>query len=205
MGRDVTCPVTVNGETRTARVLLETGEIIIQGRPRLKVAFRDMKELAAGGGILSFRGEVGQVRIDLGAKAAEWLASIRTPTPRLDKLGVKLGMTVIATGLDDDLFLAEVTARIGAPVRGRLSGRADIVFLGARSATDLGRLAAARRAIAPDGTIWVVWPKGRKEFGENHVRASALDTGLVDVKVVAFDDTMSALKLVIPLKLRGRA
>jgi len=205
MGRDVTCPVTVNGETRTARVLLETTEIIIQGRPRLKVAFRDMKGLNARGGTLSFRTDAGLVRLDLGTKAADWLASIRTPTPRLDKLGVEPGMTVIAVRIDDADFLAEVAARTGAPVRARLAGKAGIVFLGAESAAHLDVLARARTAIAPDGMIWVVWPKGRKDFGEDHVRRAALDTGLVDVKVAAFDERLSALKLVIPVKERGTA
>jgi hypothetical protein len=50
-----------------------------------------MKGLNARGGTLSFRAEAGPVRIDLGEKAADWLASIRTPTPRLRQAGCKAG------------------------------------------------------------------------------------------------------------------
>jgi hypothetical protein len=44
--------------------------------------------------------------------------------------------------------------------------------------------------------------EGRKELTEDHVRAAAKKSGLVDVKVVAFSATHSALKLVIPLARR---
>jgi hypothetical protein len=48
----------------------------------------------------------------------------------------------------------------------------------------------------------VVWPKGRKEFREDDVRAFGPKAGLVDVKVMAFSDTLSGLKMVIPVKER---
>jgi hypothetical protein len=53
-----------------------------------------------------------------------------------------------------------------------------------------------------DGSIWVVWPKGREELKENDIIAAAKDAGLVDVKVAKFSETLSALKLVIPLSRR---
>jgi hypothetical protein len=46
--------------------------------------------------------------------------------------------------------------------------------------------------------VWVVWRKGVPDLKEDHVRAAARTSGLVDVKVVAFSPTHSALKLVIP-------
>jgi hypothetical protein len=202
MGQEVTCAVTVDGDTRTARVLLESTEIIIQGRPRLKLPFREMTEPAAARGVLSFSSPAGRVRIAVGAKAADWLAAIRTPTPRLDKLRVKPGLRVAAARVEDDDFLAAVAARTGTAVRKRLAGRADIVVLGAEAPAHLVALGKARAMIAPAGMIWVLWPKGRREFGEDHVRRAALALDLVDVKVVAFDARLSALKLVIPVAKR---
>jgi hypothetical protein len=70
------------------------------------------------------------------------------------------------------------------------------------SAKDLARLATAEKTIARDGAIWVLWPKARAELKEDHVRAAALKVGLVDVKVASFSDTLSALKLVIPVARR---
>jgi hypothetical protein len=49
-----------------------------------------------------------------------------------------------------------------------------------------------------DGAVWVVWPKGRREFREDDVRAYGPRAKLVDVKVVRFSDTLSALKMMIP-------
>jgi hypothetical protein len=69
---------------------------------------------------------------------------------------------------------------------------------------DLARLPALRDALKSDGALWVVWPKGRPAFREDDVRKAALRAGLVDVKVASFSDTLSALKLVIPVARRGR-
>jgi hypothetical protein len=51
--------------------------------------------------------------------------------------------------------------------------------------------------------VWVVWPKGRKELREDDVRAAGGPAGLVDVKVMAFSDTLSGLKMVVPLARRS--
>jgi hypothetical protein len=75
------------------------------------------------------------------------------------------------------------------------------------SAADLRRkLKAFRRAIAPDGVIWVSWPKKSSgvasDVTEDVVREVALPMGLVDIKVCAVDDIWSGLKLVIRKELR---
>ncbi len=68
------------------------------------------------------------------------------------------------------------------------------------------KLPACREAIAPDGMVWVSWPKKSSgvatDVTEQVVRDTALAMGLVDIKVCAVDDTWSGLKLVIPLKHR---
>jgi hypothetical protein len=64
-----------------------------------------------------------------------------------------------------------------------------------------GKLGRLRGLMAPDGTIWVSWPKKasgvKTEVTEDVVRAEALPLGLVDVKVCAVDAVWSGLKLVI--------
>lgn len=63
------------------------------------------------------------------------------------------------------------------------------------------KLAAYRRQIAPDGVIWVSWPKKSSGVGtditEDTIREIALPLGLVDIKVCAVDETWSGLKLMI--------
>ena len=68
------------------------------------------------------------------------------------------------------------------------------------------KLESYRERIAPDGIIWVSWPKKSAgvatDITEDTIRAIALPMGLVDVKVCAVDETWSALKLVIRKQLR---
>ena len=123
--------------------------------------------------------------------------------PTIDKLGVKPGMAVGVLGLDDEkLFLGELRARTPAVTMGRAPRNADMVLLRVDAERELAKLAALEKTIARNGAIWVVWPKGRPEIKEDMVRAFALAHGLVDVKVCAFSETLSALKLVIPVARR---
>lgn len=68
------------------------------------------------------------------------------------------------------------------------------------------RLRALRRELAPDGMLWVAWPKKASGVAttmtEDVVRAVALPTGLVDTKVCAIDETWSGLRLVVRKELR---
>ena len=127
-------------------------------------------------------------------------ATLRYPKSRLDKLGVKPGIWVAVAGLDDAGFLAELRERTDRVTMDRVPKGADLVFLFMDKTSDLPKLARAREAIVSNGAVWAVWPKGRKEFREDDVRAFGLTAGLVDVKVVAFAETLSALKLVIRVR-----
>ena len=48
----------------------------------------------------------------------------------------------------------------------------------------------------------MLWPKGQKHITEDMIRAAAIAHGLVDIKVVAFSERLSGLKLVIPVARR---
>jgi hypothetical protein len=123
--------------------------------------------------------------------------------PLLDKLGVKPGTKVAALGLDDQKgFLAELRERVGEPSTTRAPRGADLVVMRVDSPRELAKLASLERTIARNGAIWVVWPKGQPHIKEDMVRGAALSSGLVDVKVCAFSDLLSALKLVIPVARR---
>jgi hypothetical protein len=123
-----------------------------------------------------------------------------SPKPLVDKLGVKEGQRVAVVGLDDPAFVGQVLER-GADVQvGRRRVGADLMVVGVEGRRDLLRLRTHREFIARDGAIWVVWPKGSPAVNENDVRDAALEAGLVDVKVVSFSPTRSALKLVFRLR-----
>ncbi|TMQ58635.1 MAG: DUF3052 family protein [Candidatus Eisenbacteria bacterium] len=121
---------------------------------------------------------------------------------RVDKLGVKGGQRVSVTGLDDAAFATELADRTDRVHVGRIVKGSGLIVLGVTTRRDLGRLEVALRSLDRDGAVWVVWPKGRRELTEDHIRAAALEAGLVDVKVMAFSTALSALKLVIPVAKR---
>lgn len=121
---------------------------------------------------------------------------------RTEKLGVKPGLRVAVMGLKDPEFVAELK-EAGAKVEARPgTGPFDMIVLRLDATSGLPLLLDAKKRIVPNGMIWVVWPKGRKEFREDDIRHFGPSAGLVDVKVMAFSDILSGLKLVIPLALR---
>jgi hypothetical protein len=73
-------------------------------------------------------------------------------------------------------------------------------------ATLEAHLTALRHQIAPEGQIWVSWPKKaakvETDITEDTIREIALPLGLVDTKVCAIDEVWSGLKLVIRKELR---
>jgi hypothetical protein len=204
MGLEAECTVRYGGKASRGQARFEEKEITFRGDFRLVIPLAEVKSAEAKGGTLAIRSGAGTAHFELGAAAEKWAGKIRSPKGRLDKLGVKAGSRVLLAGLggDDDgsAFRRELEGR-GAQVQARGSGM-DLVFVRMAKVGDLARLASLRKAILPAGAIWVLWPKGRKELREDDVRAVAIAGGLVDVKVVSFSETLSGLKLVIPLKLR---
>lgn len=61
-----------------------------------------------------------------------------------------------------------------------------------------------KKNIKQNGMIWVCWPKGKAklktDLNENRIRELGLHHGVVDVKVIAVDETWSGLKFVFRLK-----
>ncbi len=104
--------------------------------------------------------------------------------------------------LDDEEFRCELASRTDDIAIGRPRKDSDIILFAATRTAELVRLSALKNQIKKNGAIWVLWPKGRQELKSSDVRSAAADVGLVDVKVAAFSDVLSALKLVIPVAQR---
>jgi hypothetical protein len=205
MGLEAVCSLRVGRKRHAGKALLETNELIFRGETRLVIPFREIRSVKASARGLEVEHAGGKATFEIGAAAAErWAEKIRNPRSRIDKLGVKNGQVVSVLAIDDPDLEQELAAR-EASVSARVRKGSHWIFLGIRALRDLDRLASLRDSIDPAGAIWVVWPKGRREPNEDHVRAAAKRAGLVDVKVVAFSSTHSALKLVIPLAARPRS
>ena len=200
MGLAKTCEVRHGGKVVTVTAHLEPAELRLRGPLKLSIPTGDMKSAEARAGVLHVKWPGGTVDLVLGPDAEKWALTIRYPRGRLDKLGIKAGMRVAVVGLDDAEFLAELRERTCDVSTSRPKKDTDAIVVAFGKTADLRRLKTLRAAIKKNGMIWAVWPKGRKEFREDDVRAYALAEGLVDVKVMSFSDTLSGLKLVIPVK-----
>ena len=91
----------------------------------------------------------------------------------------------------------------GAKIASQLKAPFDMGHLFATEAKGLAAsLRRVSEAIAPDGMIWMSWPKRSlgmaTDLSDIVVREVALPLGLVDVKVCAIDEVWSGLKFVIP-------
>jgi len=203
MGLEADCTARIGGRKVRGKARLEEKDLVFRGDERLTIPFRAVKSVAAKAGRLEVGYGGGSASFEIGKDALKWALKIRYPRSRIDKLGVKPGARVAVIGLDDPGFLAELRERTGDIALGKPRPDSDVVFVFMRERAALAKLEPLRRAIKPEGAIWVVWPKGRKEFREDDVRAFGPDAGLVDVKVVSFSETLSALKMVIPLAQRG--
>ncbi len=131
-------------------------------------------------------------------------------TPLWKKLGIKEGMSLVADGAPENYPELLQPLPGGVTVLRRPGGTLEFVHLFCREAAALAdKLAVYRRRLAPDGTLWVSWPKKASrvptDLTEDVIRETALPLGLVDVKVCAVDDVWSGLKLVIRRELRRPA
>ncbi len=128
-------------------------------------------------------------------------------TPLARKLGYSDGMTVFTEAMP--VSVREEIEQQASPVFTTRLGEgvpAAHVFV-TENAVLKAQLARLRARIAPDGMIWVSWPKKaakiETDLTEDVVRDLALPLGLVDVKVCAIDPVWSGLKLVIRKELRS--
>jgi hypothetical protein len=125
-------------------------------------------------------------------------------TPLHRKLGVKPGSRVLLAAAPPEFALDAIPPE--AVVHTRAAGSSyDVVLV---FCPDRKRLEQRFEKLAERtttaGALWVAWPKRASGVGtdldENVVRDVGLSVGLVDVKVIAIDDTWSGLKFVRRLR-----
>jgi hypothetical protein len=203
MGREAVVPVVVDGKRATAKALLEEAEVIVRGELRARVPFAEIEDLSVEGDALELKWSGGTLALELGAvQAGKWLERIKNPPSRAKKLGLEPGLRVALVGDFSGWFPREIAATgakttTGSPV--------DVLFYAPASATDLKKIPALKKRLAPAGALWIIRQKGQDTpVTENATRSAGLAAGLVDVKVAAFSATHSAMKFVIPLAKRAR-
>lgn len=203
MGAEAMCTVRFKGRTTDGKARLETDVLEFRGGDvRLSMPFGQMSKIVARAGTLSVTFPEGTASFNLGAAASKWAEKIRHPPSRLEKIGVRQQWRASAIGVEDRAFLEELEGAVAQLTIGRLVNNSDAIFFGVTDASQLRRLASAKRLLTPNGAVWVIRPKGRPEISERAVMAAGKAAGLVDVKVVGFSSTHTAEKFVIPLSKR---
>ncbi|MFM5924173.1 MAG: hypothetical protein ACKOPG_08325 [Novosphingobium sp.] len=128
-------------------------------------------------------------------------------TPLAKKLSLRDGMRVWFDGMPEDVFdeIAEYALELTFVADPAEGVDAAHVFVTGRAVLE-ERLKTLRQPIAPDGQVWVSWPKQASkvptDITEDTIRELCLPLGFVDTKVCAVDQTWSGLKLVIRKELR---
>jgi hypothetical protein len=159
-----------------------------------------------------------------------------SPRGLVEKLGIKEGRKVLFIQAPGDYGktlgpLPEVASRSATAAQAASRALAksapfDFIQCFCREEAELRSLFPILKGLlAPDGMVWISWPKKTKgvpkdqtatktagtskaagaarsalPLGENHVREIGLAAGLVDVKVCAVDETWSGLKFMFRLR-----
>ena len=198
MGNELACTMHHQEKSFSGKALLESAEILFRGEARFKIAFSAISGLQAKNGELHVQTKEGVFVFVLGPQAAKWREKIASPKSVLDKLGVKSGQTVSLVGAFPADFRRSVQ-KMGAGVSNEKDAKdSACIFFAANKNQDLSRLPPVAKCVHGATALWLVYPKGQTVITEADVRSSGLKAGLVDVKVVSFSATLTALKFVLP-------
>src|SRR5689334_3175726 len=205
MGAEARCQLRVGEAVHEGKALLETDELLFRGDKqgaergvRLAIPLASIRGVTGTNGALRVRFDGGDATFVLGAQAEKWAEKIRSPKSLIDKLDVKPEHTVSVVGLLATEFIESLRARAARVVIERLAPQSNVIFFGAENTAALSRLAKAAAAMARDGAIWVVHPKGATGLRDTEIFAEAKRLGLTYTKVARFSPTHTAEKLVIP-------
>jgi hypothetical protein len=122
----------------------------------------------------------------------------------VEKLGIKAGQAVLLLNVPENYFETlgplpqNSTPGSLKPPRG---GALDFIQFFTTQRAELEKhFPDLKKSLAPNGALWISWPKGSSkvstDLNENIVREIGLKNHLVDVKVCAVDEVWSGLKFV---------
>jgi len=196
VGIDLTGIVTPGGAKAKAELLEDT--VRFAGNIKQDVPFEEITAEARGTLlVLSFRGL--QVELGAGAKASALAAQIRSPRPRLDRLGVEVGMTAAVAGPVDPAFRRELETRAvvgtGAP-----RSPVGLLVVAAEPAPTpmLANLGKLMPFVEPGGLVLVVARDGHPDTAAGKVQATAKAAGLKDAGQTPFSPTHTAYRFQRP-------
>ena len=129
-----------------------------------------------------------------------------TPLPR--KLGIREGSRVFVANAPTGFALGRLPT--GVELVDGARAPLDVALLFATRQAELRRrFAPSVRALAPDGRLWLAWPKKAAKVATDltfeEVQRMGLEAGLVDNKSASIDEVFQGLQFVYRLEdRRGR-
>ena len=131
-------------------------------------------------------------------------------TPLARKLGIKTRTKLVVAGdVPDEYSSWLAPLPEGVTIVGKAKPPLEAVHVFVTKRAELVRhLTHLRKALAPDGYVWISWPKRASKvptnITEDVIREVCLPMGFVDIKVCAVSEVWSGLKLVIRVSERPR-
>jgi hypothetical protein len=201
MAREAECICERSGEAAQVKAILEYRELILRGGMSRRFPFAAMRRVQAHHGQLCFEFKAEQWSLAIGGEmAAKWAGIILTPPASLaKKMGITGELTVELAGEVDDKALEDALAEAKTVIR----HGGELIVARVDAAQELAQVLKAKAQPLENGVpLWVVFPKGRgheineRTIGEHDVRELCLAAGLVDHKVTAVSDALTALRFV---------
>jgi hypothetical protein len=194
MGREAICECDWAGTTATAKVLLESTDLILRGDIRKRVPISKLRNVETHSGWLRFNVGRDRVQILLGTPRAEkWATAIKTPPPTLArKLGITNKSIVRIIGDISDESLKEALAQAA-----QISAKnPDLIVASIDTPESLNAtLRAAKSQLAQSIPIWLVYPKGPGHaLNESAIRSLLRTSGMMDTKVASVSSRLTALR-----------
>lgn len=197
MGTEVQGTVTVGGQKVHVKADFASDHVTFSGGRRGEVPYAKIQVVGTAKGILKLRVDDAVMEFPLGEKVDRLANKIRSPPTLMDKLGVKPGARV--AGVEVPGALAKQLAKAADYTDREPNQPVPMLFLGIEALEGLERIANLVRRLQPEGALWVVYPKGRRDLRESDVLAAGRAAGLKDVKVARISERHTALKFVVPL------
>jgi len=187
------CRAVIKGESVTGKLHLDSKELAFRGGD-LKWSIKIGKGTSAkvAGEKLTVKRGAKSATFNIGVKADKWAKKVLNPPSRGTKLGLKADMRFLIKGDFEKSFETELLNH--GLVAGRGPKSCDVAFIRVRSAKELKTLDKLAVGCAKGVHLWVIWPKGDKEFGQSDVIARGRDLGMGPGKKVSFDETHTAMR-----------
>lgn len=132
-------------------------------------------------------------------------SSVRPATGLGERLGLRTGQRVALICVADPEVSSLVRDATSATTALHSKKPFDMVVYQAESVFALRRLPEFAAAIAREGCIWVLWPRGVEHIRQAHVQKAGSSAGLVDVKMTSVSERLAGVMLVHPRKAHARA